>query len=69
MIGKTVAHFESGIWDMCKARNANLNRFVALKVLPPETVTNQDRRLLRCEQVARAASALNYPNIFQITHV
>ena len=44
---------------------ANLNRFVAIKVLPPERVADPERKR-RFVQETRAASALNHPNIITI---
>ena len=48
-----------------KARDRHLDRDVALKVLLPETLANPDRRR-RFVQEAKAASALNHPNIIHI---
>jgi serine/threonine protein kinase len=48
-----------------KARDKHLDRFVALKVLQPEAVANPERRR-RFVQEAKAASALNHPNIVHI---
>jgi len=45
-----------------------LDRLVALKIFPPETVANPDRRPRR-EQEARTASAPNHPNVFHIVYV
>jgi serine/threonine protein kinase len=69
MIGSTLSHYvvetllgEGGMGAVYRARDTVLNRTVAIKVL---TVGNTDakRRLLH---EARAASALNHPNIVTI---
>src|SRR6266704_227330 len=72
MIGKTIAHFEilsklgeGGMGVVYKARDTHLDRFVALKVLPADAVANPERRR-RFVQEAKAASALNHPNIVHI---
>jgi serine/threonine protein kinase len=48
--------------EVCRARDTRLGREVAVKVLPTAFSVDPDR-LLRFEQEARAASALNHPNI------
>jgi len=48
-----------------KARDTHLDRFVAIKVLPPEKLGDVDRKR-RFEQEAKAASALNHPNIVTV---
>jgi len=69
MIGKTIAHYEiiekigeGGMGLVYKARDTQLDRIVALKVLQAGKVANPDRKL-RFIQEAKAASALNHPNI------
>lgn len=51
--------------DVYKARDTRLNRLVAVKVLPPNKVANEDRKR-RFIQEAQAASALQHPNIVVI---
>ncbi len=72
MIGRTILHYEiletlgrGGMGVVYKARDAHLDRFVAIKVLPPEKVADPERKR-RFVQEAKAASALNHPNIVHI---
>jgi serine/threonine protein kinase len=54
--------------EVYRARDPRLGREVAIKVLPGEVSADRER-LSRFEQEARAASALNHPNILAIFDV
>ena len=54
-----------GMGEVYRARDARLNRLVAIKVLPKSFSADADR-LQRFMQEARAAAALNHPNILSI---
>src|SRR5713101_3927817 len=54
-----------GMGEVYRARDTRLGRDVAIKVLPPAFSRDQDR-LRRFEQEARAAAALNHPNILAV---
>jgi serine/threonine protein kinase/Tol biopolymer transport system component len=59
---------EGGMGQVYRATDKTLGRDVAIKVLAPDIATASER-LMRFEQEARAASALNHPNILAIYDV
>jgi Tol biopolymer transport system component len=59
---------EGGMGEVWRARDKRIGRDVAVKVLP-ESFTKGDERILRFEQEARAAGALNHPGLVTIFDV
>src|SRR6185295_5999727 len=74
LVGQLLDHYEvlslvgsGGMGEVYRARDVNLGRDVAIKLLPSGFSSGTERR--RFEREARAASALNHPNILTIHEI
>ena len=72
MTGETILHYkiieklgEGGMGEVYKAQDTKLDRFVALKFLPSQLNASEDDKA-RFIQEAKAASAMNHPNVCTI---
>ena len=75
LAGRTLSHYQvvsllgaGGMGEVYLARDQRLDRTVAIKILPGD-LAGDPERMQRFEREARAASALNHPNVATIYDV
>jgi len=75
MIGKSIIHYQileelgrGGMGIVYKARDTKLNRLVALKFLPSDSIKDKNKKA-RMLQEAQAAASINHPNICTVYEV
>src|SRR5512143_2620499 len=75
MVSPSISHYRilrklgaGGMGEVYLAEDVKLGRKVAMKILPPDIASSQDR-MRRFVQEARAASSLNHPNIAHIYEI
>ncbi len=75
LVGKTIGHYQiislvgkGGMGEVYRARDTKLDRVVALKILPEE-MSGDGERMRRFVREAKAASALNHPNVAHIYEI
>jgi eukaryotic-like serine/threonine-protein kinase len=75
LLGKSISHYQiisligkGGMGEVYRARDTRLDRNVALKILPEE-MSADGERMRRFSREAKAASALNHPNVAHIYEI
>ncbi len=75
LLGKNIGHYQiislvgkGGMGEVYRARDTKLDRIVALKILPEEMAADRER-MQRFVREAKAASALNHPNVAHIYEI